>query len=87
MKIGVIGTGQFARSFIALWPLHPEVEEVYVTDLVPERAVEHVTRYGLAGSFATTEELLASDVDSVAVMTQRWSHGPVVLQALDALVR
>jgi predicted dehydrogenase len=84
MKIGVIGTGQFARSFLALWQLHPDVEEVYVTDLVPQRAAEHVERHGLAGSFATIEEMLASDVDSVAVMTQRWTHGPIVLQALDA---
>ena len=28
--------------------------------------------------------MLASDVDSVAIMTQRWTHGPMVLQALDA---
>lgn len=84
MKIGVIGTGQFARSFISLWQLHPDVEAVYVCDLVPERAAEHVERYGLAGSFATAEELLASDVDSVAVMTQRWTHGEMVLKALKA---
>lgn len=84
MKIGVIGTGQFARSFISLWQLHPDVEAVYVTDLVPERAAEHVEKYGLAGSFATAEELIASDVDSVAVFTQRWSHGELVLQALQA---
>ena len=84
MKIGVIGTGQFARSFIALWQLHPDVEAVYVTDLIAERAEEHVERYGIAGSFPDIESLLASDVDSVAVLTQRWSHGPIVLQALEA---
>lgn len=84
MKIGVIGTGQFARSFISLWQLHPDVEAVYATDLVPERAAEHVEKYQLAGSFASAEELLASDVDAVAVMTQRWTHGEWVLKALDA---
>ena len=84
MKIGVIGTGQFAGSFIGLWQLHPDVEAVYVTDVVPERAEEHVERYGLAQSFPSVEALLASDCDAVAVMTQRWSHGPVVLQALEA---
>jgi predicted dehydrogenase len=84
VKIAVIGTGQFARSFIALWQLHPGVEEVWVTDLVPERAQQHVETYGLAGSFASFEEALASDVDCVAIMTQRWTHGPLVRQALDA---
>ena len=44
MKIGVIGTGQFAGSFIGLWQLHPDVEAVYVTDVVPERADETAIR-------------------------------------------
>lgn len=84
MKIGVIGTGQFARSFIALWQKHPGVEAVYACDLVPDRAKEHQERFGLAGTFADVDELLASDVDSVAVMTQRWTHGELVLRALEA---
>ena len=84
MKIGVIGTGQFARSFISLWQLHPAVEEVYVTDLIPERAAQHVEQHGLAGSFPDVDALLASDVDSVAIMTQRWSHGELALKALEA---
>ncbi|MGI3783400.1 MAG: Gfo/Idh/MocA family oxidoreductase, partial [Janthinobacterium lividum] len=74
MKIGVIGTGQFAGSFIHLWQLHPDVEAVYVTDLVPERAAEHVARYGVAAAYDTVDELLASDCDAVAVFTQRWTH-------------
>jgi predicted dehydrogenase len=84
MKIGVIGTGQFAGSFIGLWQLHPDVEAVYVTDKVPERAAEHQQRYGVDRVFATVEELLESDCDAVAVMTQRWTHGSLVLQAFDA---
>lgn len=85
MKIGVIGTGQFARSFITLWQSHPDVEAVYACDVIPERASEHQQRYGLAGVFADAREMFASDVvDSVAIMTQRWTHGPLVLQALEA---
>lgn len=85
MRIGVVGTGQFARSFISLWQLHPDVEAVYVCDVIPERAREHQEKYDLAGVFASAEEMFASDeVDSVAIMTQRWTHGPLVLQALDA---
>lgn len=84
MRIGVIGTGQFARSFISLWQLHPDVESVDVCDLVPERAKEHVDKYALRGSHDTVEEILASDVDAIAVMTQRWTHANHVLAALDA---
>lgn len=85
MRIGVLGTGQFARSFIGLWQLHPGVEAVYACDLVAERAREHQQKYGLAGVFADAGEMFASSlVDSVAIMTQRWTHGPLVLQALQA---
>ncbi len=84
VKIGVVGTGQFARSFIALWQLHPDVEAVYACDVVPERAKAHAEKHELAGTFDTFEDVLASDVDSVAILTQRWSHGPLVLQALEA---
>jgi predicted dehydrogenase len=84
MKIGVIGTGQFAGSFIKLWKLHPDVEAIYVTDVVPERAEQHRQTYELDGVFANSEEMLASDVDAVAVMTQRWTHGELVLRALEA---
>ena len=84
VKIGVIGTGQFARSFIGLWQLHPDVEEVYATDLIPERAEEHRQKYDLAGTFADVDAVLASDVDSVAILTQRWTHGELALRALEA---
>jgi predicted dehydrogenase len=84
MKIGVIGAGQFAGSFLGLWKRHPDVEAVYVTDLVAERAAEQQRRYGLDAVHATVEELLESDCDSVAVFTQRWTHGPLVLKALEA---
>lgn len=84
MKIGVIGTGQFAGSFIGLWQRHPGVQEVYACDLIDDRAEQHRQRYDLAGVFGDVDELLASDCDAVAVMTQRWTHGPLVLKALDA---
>lgn len=84
MKIGVIGTGQFAGSFIGLWQQHPDVEAVYACDLIAERAEQHQRKYNLDGAFTRVDELLASDCDAVAVMTQRWTHGELVLQALDA---
>ena len=84
MRIGVIGTGQFAGSFIGLWTLHPQVTAVSATDVLPERAAEHQRRYGLERTYRSVAQMLDSDVDAVAVMTQRWTHAGVVLQALEA---
>ncbi|ROR73289.1 Gfo/Idh/MocA family protein [Bogoriella caseilytica] len=84
ISIGFAGAGQFAGTFMNLFDLHPDVHAVYATDVLPGRAEEHVERYGLAGTFPDFEAMLASDVDAVAIFTQRWTHGPLVLQALEA---
>ncbi len=83
-SIGVVGVGQFGGQFAHLFNLHPGVSAVHVVDERPERAAEAVDRYQLAGSKASFEDLLASDVDAVAIFTQRWTHGPLVEQALRA---
>jgi predicted dehydrogenase len=84
-SVAMIGAGQFAGSFAHLFNLHPGVSRVYATDLIPERAEELVARYGLAGAFATFDDVLASsEVDAVAIFTQRWTHGPLVVKALRA---
>ncbi len=84
MKVGVVGCGQFAGSFARLWNLHPEVDEVWVTDLIPERAEELAAKNGFAGTMASYEAMLDSDLDALALMTQRWTHAPLASQALRA---
>ncbi|WP_432520143.1 Gfo/Idh/MocA family protein [Kineococcus sp. SYSU DK006] len=82
--LGIVGAGQFAGSFSKLFSLHPGVGDIHVTDLLPERAKALVDAQGLAGTFDSVEDVLSSDVDAVAVFTQRWTHGPLVAAALDA---
>ncbi|OZM75852.1 Gfo/Idh/MocA family protein [Pseudonocardia sp. MH-G8] len=83
-SIGFVGAGQFAGQFTELFHLHPGVGDVHVTDVIPERAQELVDRQGLAGTRPSFEDMLASDVDAVAIFTQRWTHGPLVVRALEA---
>jgi predicted dehydrogenase len=84
ISIGIVGAGQFAGQFSALFKLHPGVSQVYVTDLLPERAEALVDAQNLDGAFSDFDEMLASDVDAVAIFTQRWTHGPLVVAALRA---
>jgi predicted dehydrogenase len=83
-SIGVVGVGQFGGQFAHLFNLHPGVSEVFVVDERAERAAEAVERFDLAGAKSSFEDLLASDVDAVAIFTQRWTHGPLVERALRA---
>ncbi|MFC8041147.1 Gfo/Idh/MocA family protein [Paenarthrobacter sp. NPDC057355] len=83
-SIGVVGVGQFGSQFAHLFKLHPGVSEVYAVDELPERAAAAQQRWGLDGTMASFEALLESDVDAVAIFTQRWTHGPLVERALRA---
>lgn len=82
--IGIVGAGQFSSSFATLWDRHPNVAGLRITDLEPERAQELADRYAGATTTQSFEEMLASDVDAVAIFTQRWTHAPFVLAALEA---
>jgi predicted dehydrogenase len=83
-SIGVLGVGQFGSQFAHLFKLHPGVSAVYAVDELPERAAAAQERWGLDGVLGSFEELLESDVDAVAIFTQRWTHGPLVERALRA---
>ena len=83
-SIGIVGAGQFGSQFAHLFNLHPGVSAVHVVDELPERAESVVRRLDLAGVVPDFDALLASDVDAVAVFTQRWTHGPLVERALRA---
>lgn len=83
--LGLVGAGQFADSFATLFAAHPEISSVWVTDVVPERADALVATQGLAGTTASFDDMLArADIDAVAIFTQRWTHGPLVVRALRA---
>ena len=83
-SLGVVGVGQFGGHFARLFKLHPGVSRVVAVDERPERAAAAREQWALDGTMASFEDLLASDVDAVAIFTQRWTHGPLVVQALRA---
>ncbi|MCH6469049.1 Gfo/Idh/MocA family protein [Sinomonas terrae] len=83
-SLGLVGAGQFAGQFAKLFAAHPLITSVYVTDVLPERAAGLVRSLGLDGTFPSFEAMLESDLDAVAIFTQRWTHGPLVVQALQA---
>ena len=85
IKVGVVGLGNFSGDFIDLFNTHPDVAEVAVCDLLPERIKETCERWGVTRSFSSFDEMIAApDIDCVAIFTQRHLHGPMVLKALDA---
>ncbi|MFC4776678.1 Gfo/Idh/MocA family protein [Paenibacillus sp. GCM10023252] len=84
LKIGVVGAGQFSQCFIPLFQAHPMVGEVSLAELLPERREKFGKAFGMTRMFTTYEDMLKSDVDAVAIFTQRHLHGPQTIQALQA---
>lgn len=84
MRIAIIGCGRFSQFFVPLFKAHHVVEEVYVCDLKRERAEEFAKRFDVK-IVDSYEEALASDrINAVAIFTQRFKHGSMVIEALKA---
>ena len=81
MNIGFVGAGGFAKGFVPLFKLHPLVDKVYITDLIPERREEYAAKFDIR-TFESFDVMLESDIDSVAIFTQRHLHGPLAIKAL-----
>lgn len=84
LRIAVIGCGRFSRFFVPLFQAHPAVEEVYVCDLIPQRMEKFSQEFNV-GQVASFEAALADEkINAVAVFTQRFNHGSMVIRALQA---
>lgn len=83
-KVGICGLGFFGRHFIPLFKRHPLCDEVVLCELREDVLAEHAKEHGVSRTFRSFDELLASDVDAVAIFTQRWTHAPMAIKALKA---
>jgi predicted dehydrogenase len=84
IKVGILGAGSFARAFIPIFKAHPDVSSVSLAEIVPARLREQASQAGIAETYGSLDELLASDCDAVAIFTQRPLHAPQALAALRA---
>ncbi|MGI5899933.1 MAG: Gfo/Idh/MocA family protein [Christensenellales bacterium] len=83
-KIAVIGAGRFSRGFIPLLQNHPLVSSVSLAELIPQRRTDYAERFKISQTYESLDEALKSDVDAVAIFTQRQLHGPQAIAALRA---
>lgn len=84
LKIGVLGTGSFSHSFLHLFQAHPWVEKVAAAEVMPDRLKSAVEKFKIQESYTSYEDLLKSDVDAIAIFTQRWKHAEQAITAMRA---
>src|SRR5579862_8155753 len=84
IKLGILGAGAFAQCFIPLYKAHPLVSAVTLCDRNAEKLKASAEKHGIAKCTTSYDELLASDVDAIVIITQHWLHAPQAIQALKA---
>jgi predicted dehydrogenase len=82
VKVGVVGARgpAFVRGFQA----HPDADVVALCDINEELLESEANKLGIPGRYRVYEDLLASDVEAVAIATPMRLHAQQSLQALDA---
>ena len=85
IRVGMVGVGSFAQSFIPLFKAHPLVDGVVLCDLDAEKLRENSDRFDIPKTCPSLDALCESgDVDAAAIITQNWMHADQAIQALEA---
>jgi predicted dehydrogenase len=85
IRVGMIGVGSFAQSFIPLFKAHPSVDEIALCDTDAAKLAENAARYDIEKTYPSLDALCdAGDMDAVAIITQNWMHAEQAIQALEA---
>lgn len=84
IKIAIIGCGRFSGFFVPLFKAHRMVEKVYVCDLKRERAEQFSKEYGVDIVESFEAALESNEINSIAIFTQRFTHGEMAIRALKA---
>lgn len=84
INVAVIGCGDFAKHFVPIFQAHPYVDNVYVCDVISERAEDYKNKFGAEIINSFDEVIAREDINCVAIFTQRYTHAPLTIAALDA---
>lgn len=84
IKIGMLGAGGFSGAFTPLFQAHPLTSDLYLAETIPDRLAQAAEQFNIKRTFSNLEEMLASDVDAVAIFSQRWKHAPQAIAAMRA---
>jgi predicted dehydrogenase len=83
-KVAMVGLGHFGRGFIPLFKHHPFSEELVLCEKRPDVLAEQAKEHEVKRTYTSFDDVLKSDVDAVAIFTQRWTHARLAIQALKA---
>ncbi|HUV39545.1 MAG TPA: Gfo/Idh/MocA family oxidoreductase, partial [Planctomycetota bacterium] len=90
ISLGLVGLGQFGSGFAELFKRHPLVDRFALCDREPDRLAKFAGRPDFVDKlkpsdvYGSLDEILKSDLDAVAIITQPWLHAPQCVAAMEA---
>ena len=92
LSLGVVGLGSFGSEFVRLFAHHPWVDRLALCDREPDRVAEAARMIRARPAvplrdsdlYASLDDICASDLDALAIITQPWLHAPQAVQAMEA---
>ncbi len=90
ISVGLVGLGRFGKAFAPLFKSHPLVDRIALCDREPERIKQiaddpfYRDKFNSRDAYASMEELCASDLDALVIITQPWLHAPQCAQAMES---
>ena len=84
ISVGIVGFGEFSISYLEFWLRHPNVSKVVGAEMLEERRNDVKEKYGIE-VYSSYDEMLEKEptLTAVAIFTQRHTHGPLVIDALN----
>lgn len=88
--LGLVGLGSFGSTFADLFITHPLVDRIALCDLEPKRIEVFAKRASWQRKldegdiYGSLDEICRSNLDALAIFTQRWLHAPQCIQAMEA---
>jgi len=90
ISLGVVGLGSFGSAFAPLFKAHPLVDRIALCDREPERVEKFAKdpffedKFDERDAYASLDEICASDLDALVIITQPWLHAPQAIQAMES---
>ena len=82
ISIGIVGVGSFGQCFVQLFRDHPYVSRIALCDLDSVRLASVAARFRIAETYAALDDILKTDIEALAIITQPWLHAPQAIAAL-----
>ncbi|MER5704417.1 Gfo/Idh/MocA family oxidoreductase [Micromonospora sp. NPDC002296] len=83
MRIGLLGVGRIGATHARLLASHPEVTELVLGDVMPERARDVAERLGVRAA-GPIDEVFATPLDGIVVATPTATHADLIERGVDA---